>query len=90
MNTKAPMLPKGNVDLYNKVKKMHSDIYKKACWNRDKYARKVGFQLRGTFGNDVWTFKDLTDDQLNKILEVMENKVKKHPRLATKLVQTLA
>lgn len=80
------MLPKGTLELYERTKKMHKDIYKKDCWNKEKYTRKVGFQLRGTFGNEVWTFKDLDDSQLNRIIEVMENKVKKHPRLLGKLM----
>ncbi len=79
------MPSRGDIELYDKARKMHKAIYKKDCWSQDKYNCKIGFQLRGIFGDEVWTFKDLTNVQLIQIIEVMEAKIIKHPRLKSRL-----
>lgn len=83
--SKTPMQPKGSAELYEKARKMHQVVYKKPIWNKEKYTKKVGFQLRGIFGQEVWTFKDLDNTQLLHIIGVMENKIKKHPTIANRL-----
>lgn len=82
---RAPMKPKGTVELYNKARKMHKALYHKEAWDKEKYKKKIGFQLMGLFGKEFFTFKDLDDTQLNQTIDIMKNKVKKHPRLAPKI-----
>ncbi len=86
MPSSTPMPPKGDVELYDKARKMHKALYKKDCWSREKYTRKIGFQLRGIFGEGVWTFKDLTNIQLIQVIGIMEAKITKHPHLASKII----
>jgi hypothetical protein len=69
------MEPKGNLDLYNHATELCKLAWKKSSWNGEKYKKKLGFLLQGHFGKDVWTLKDLDDEQLLVILK------KAHDRL---------
>lgn len=71
---KAPMPPKGNIDLYNKAVEEHKRVFKKAIWNGEKYKKKTGHMLQSLFGKKVWTLKDLDDRQLKIIIDICSKK----------------
>jgi hypothetical protein len=71
------MPPKGSPELYQKAVELHKIAYKRPSWNGEKYKKKLGHMLQMVFGKSVWTFKDLSDGQLEVIINYAEAKIRK-------------
>jgi hypothetical protein len=71
------MTPKGNFELYTKAVELHEKVYRRASWDKEKYQIKIGHMLQGLFGKYVWTLKDLSDEQLWKVIEIASLKFNK-------------
>lgn len=85
-NKIEPMPPKGSPKLYKKACELHKRVFNKAIWNKDKYKVKTGHMLQSLYGRSVWTLKDLNDNELLKIIEICENKIKNHPLKFNKII----
>ncbi len=83
MPEKAPMPPKGDVELYEKAVELHKSAYKRVKDSKEAYKIKLGHMLQHLFGKSVWTLKDLRDEQLEVVIDFCEKKIEKNKRSVT-------
>lgn len=82
------MNPKGTIEIYEDVKRLHERAYRRPNDNKKAYDKKVGHMLQALFGKEVWTLKDLRDEQLYIVRDLSQDKYQRkihhEDRIATK------